>query len=258
MCVRMEEASIMALSKSETYSIEIGRFPRVRARGLGFGREFSFARDGGLGGRHEDPDTSDDTVKPARTQGVGRPRSEEAHQAILAATLELLAEVGFSALTIESIATRAGVGKATIYRRWTSKLPLVVDAFGGLPALEDVDRGDLRDDLVGMLRRYLEAFNSTPLAEVLPSLAGERSHNTELEVLDSVLKGRRQPLLAAFRRAVARGELSPDLDLELAADLVVGPIAVRLYFTGGRIHPRIVGPMVDLALGGIQQGGSRG
>jgi AcrR family transcriptional regulator len=195
-------------------------------------------------------------VSTARTGGVGRPRSEEAHQAILDATIGLLAEVGFSALTVESIATRAGVGKATIYRRWPSKLPLVVEAFGGLPALEDVDTGDLRNDLVTMLRRYLQVFNTTPLAEVLPSLAGERSHNTELEVLDSVLKGRRQPLLAAFERALERGELSRDLDLELAADLVVGPIAVRLYFTGGRIHPRIVGPMVDLALNGIAQGAS--
>jgi AcrR family transcriptional regulator len=195
-------------------------------------------------------------VRTARTGGVGRPRSEEAHQAILDATIGLLAEVGFSALTVESIATRAGVGKATIYRRWPSKLPLVVEAFGGLPALEDVDTGDLRNDLVTMLRRYLQVFNTTPLAEVLPSLAGERSHNTELEVLDSVLKGRRQPLLAAFERALERGELSRDLDLELAADLVVGPIAVRLYFTGGRIHPRIVGPMVDLALNGIAQGAS--
>ena len=195
-------------------------------------------------------------MSTARTGGVGRPRSEEAHQAILDATIGLLAEVGFSALTVESIATRAGVGKATIYRRWPSKLPLVVEAFGGLPALEDVDTGDLRNDLVTMLRRYLQVFNTTPLAEVLPSLAGERSHNTELEVLDSVLKGRRQPLLAAFERALERGELSRDLDLELAADLVVGPIAVRLYFTGGRIHPRIVGPMVDLALNGIAQGAS--
>ena len=59
---------------------------------------------------------------------AGRPRSEEAHQAILAATLELLAEGGYSALTVEGVAARAGVGKATIYRRWASKLPLVIEA----------------------------------------------------------------------------------------------------------------------------------
>jgi len=194
-------------------------------------------------------------VSPGQTPiaAAGRPRSEEAHRAILDATLELLGEVGFSALTVESVASRAGVGKATIYRRWPSKLPLVVEAFGGLPGLEDVDTGDLREDLVTMLQRYLQHFNTTPLATVLPSLAGERAHNPELGVFDEVLRERRQPLRAAFERAVARGEISRDLDLQLAADLVVGPIAVRLYFTGARVHPRIVGPMVDIALRGILQ-----
>jgi hypothetical protein len=65
------------------------------------------------------------------------------------------------------------------------------------------------------------------------------------------MQGRRRPLVRALARAVERGELSPDLDLDLAADLVVGPIAVRLFFTGGRLSPRMVDPMVDLALAGI-------
>jgi AcrR family transcriptional regulator len=186
---------------------------------------------------------------------AGRPRSEEAHRAILDATLELLAEVGFSALTVEGVATRAGVGKATIYRRWTSKLPLVVEAFGQLPALEEVDTGDLASDLERMLRSYLELFHKTPLGTVLPSLVGERAHDPELaSLLEPVLKGRRQPLVHALERAVARGELARDLDLELAADLVVGPIAVRLFFTGRRIDPKIVGPLVDLALRGLRRG----
>ena len=84
------------------------------------------------------------TQQPESAPSAGRPRSEEAHQAILDATLELLAEVGFSALTVEGVASRAGVGKATIYRRWASKLPLVVEAFGELPALEDADTGSRR------------------------------------------------------------------------------------------------------------------
>jgi len=66
-----------------------------------------------------------------------------------------------------------------------------------------------------------------------------------------VSKGRRQPLVRAFERAVDRSEVPADLDVELAADLVVGPIAVALFFKGGRLNPRMVGPMVDLALGGI-------
>ncbi|MCH7598854.1 MAG: TetR/AcrR family transcriptional regulator [Myxococcales bacterium] len=183
---------------------------------------------------------------------AGRPRSEEAHQAILDATLELLVELGFSALTVEGVANRAGVGKATIYRRWTSKLPLIVEAFGQLPGFEDCDTGNLADDLKKMLRRYLEVFNSTALSAVLPSLAGERFHNPELSVLfDPVSIDRRRPLIAAFERARERGELASDIDLELAADLVVGPIAVTLFFKGGRIKPEMVDPMVDLALRGL-------
>ena len=193
----------------------------------------------------------------ARSNGgasAGRPRSEAAHQAILDATLELLAEVGFSALTVEGVAQRAGVGKATIYRRWPSKLPLVVQAFGELPAFEDVDTGTLAGDLKAMLTQYLRSFLSTPLATVYPSLAAERRHNPELgELLDPLLRHRRRPLDAALRRAVARGELAADLDLELASDLIVGPVAVRLFFRGTQIKPDMVGPMVDMALDGIRK-----
>ncbi len=185
-------------------------------------------------------------------QAAGRPRSEEAHQAILEATLELLVEVGFSALTVEGVASRAGVGKATIYRRWPSKLPLVVEAFGNLPGFEDVDTGSVAEDLKQMLRSYIQVFNSTPLATVMPSLAGERAHNPELSQLyDPVSRQRRRPLVTALERGVARGELEADLDLELAADLVVGPIAVALFSKGAKLQPKMVGPIVDLALRGL-------
>ena len=189
---------------------------------------------------------------PDASPAAGRPRSEEAHRAILEATLELLVEVGFSAMTVEGIASRAGVGKATIYRRWPSKLPLVVEAYGRLPGFDEADTGDLAEDLKKMLRGYLQAFNASPLSAVLPSLAGERAHNPELEGLfEPVSKDRRQPLIRALERAVDRGDVPPDVDLELAADLVVGPIAVALFFKGGRLNPRMVGPMVDMALSGI-------
>lgn len=184
---------------------------------------------------------------------AGRPRSEETHQAILDATLALLSEVGFSRLTVEGVALRASVSKATIYRRWPSKLPLVVEAFGQLPAFEDVDTGSLEGDLSAMLTQYLKNFLSTSLSIVYPSLAAERSHNPELgELLDPLLRLRRRPLDAALRRAVARGEIPADTDLDLASDLVVGPIAVRLFFRGMKIHPGMVDGMVDLALRGIR------
>jgi AcrR family transcriptional regulator len=191
-------------------------------------------------------------TRPAGNGSTGRPRSEEAHQAILDATLELLVEVGFSALTVEGVAQRAGVGKATIYRRWNSKLPLVVEAFSGLPGFEEVDTGSLRRDLTETLETYLEAFNSSSLSTVFPSLAGERKHNPELsKLLEPVARARREPFVRIFERARDRGEISEAVDIDLAADLVVGPISVNLFFRGGTLHPRLVEPIVDLALSGI-------
>ena len=191
---------------------------------------------------------------------AGRPRSEEAHAAILDATLDLLVEVGYPALTVEGIATRAGVGKATIYRRWSSKLPLVIEAFGQLPALEEADTGDLVADLESMLRSYVRVFNSTPLGSVYPSLVGDCANDPELgKLLSPLLMERRRPLVHAFERAVARGELGPQIDLELAADMVVGPIAVRVFFSDRRLNPRIVPRLVQVALEGIRnsaRGGS--
>ena len=88
---------------------------------------------------------------------------------------------------------------------------------------------------------------------MLPSLAGERFHNPELSVLfEPVSMTRRRPLIAAFERALERREIPPDTNLELASDLVVGPIAVALFFKGGRLKPEMVPPMVDLALKGLK------
>ncbi len=191
-------------------------------------------------------------AKTNRNTSAGRPRSERVHRAILDAALDLLAESGFSGLTVEGVASRAGVGKATIYRRWPSKLQLVIEAFSRLPGLEEVDTGSVAKDLEEMLGSYLEILNSTPLAAVVPALAGERAHNPELsELIDPVLRGRRQPILRALERGVERGEVRADLDLELAADLIFGPILSRVFFAGRRINPRIAGPVVAAALRGI-------
>ncbi len=189
----------------------------------------------------------------AGAPSAGRPRSEEAHRAILDATLDLLVELGYSGLTVEGIAQRAGVGKATIYRRWPSKLPLVIEAFGQLPGLEESDTGDLATDLEQMLRSYLRAFHGTPLGAVVPSLAGELPHNPELmELFAPLVKARRQPLIHALERAVARREIPADTDLDLAADLIFGPISVRIFFTQAKLGPRSVRPIVEMALDGVR------
>jgi len=106
-----------------------------------------------------------------------------------------------------------------------------------------------------MLRNYLRLLTSTPLRGVIPSIAGERAHNPELsELFDPIVRDRRRPLIRVLRRAAERGEIPDDVDLELAADLVVGPITTRLFF-GIRISPRMVKPMVEMALHGISSAG---
>jgi AcrR family transcriptional regulator len=190
----------------------------------------------------------------SQNPAAGRPRSEEAHRAILDATLALLVEVGYSALTVEGIAQRAGVGKATIYRRWSSKLPLVIEAYGDLPAFEDADTGDLASDLEHILRSYIRLYNTTPLGAVIPSLAGELPHNPELmDGFAPVVRERRQPLLNALGRAVERGEIPKDSDLDLAADLILGPITVRVFFTPGKLNPKMIRPIVRAALDGLRR-----
>ncbi len=190
---------------------------------------------------------------PSQSSTAGRPRSEEAHRAILDATLALLVEVGYSALTVEGIAQRAGVGKATIYRRWSSKLPLVIEAYGDLPSFEEADTGDLETDLEQILRSYIRLYNTTPLGAVMPSLAGELPHNPELmDRFGPVVRERRQPIIDALKRAVERGEIPRDADLDLAADLVLGPITVRNFFAPGRLSAKLVTPIVRAALDGLR------
>jgi hypothetical protein len=131
----------------------------------------------------------------------------------------------------------------------------VIEAFGELPAFEESDSGDLVTDLDRILRSYLRVYNTTPLAAVVPSLAGELPHNPELmDLFAPVVRARRQPLIDVLRRAVARGEIPPDVDLDLAADLIVGPITVHVFFRPGKISDRMVKPILDLALDGIRRG----
>ncbi len=193
--------------------------------------------------------------QPEVSPGPGRPRSEEAHKAILAATLDLLSTVGYDRLTVAAVAGLAGVGKATIYRRWPSKLPLVVEAFSTqIPTLRLPDTGNIVDDLNEVLRDFVEIIETTPLAVVLPILAGEGARDPVLaSTLAPLFKARRQPLIRVLERAVSRRELPPDIDIEAAADVIMGPVVNRLFFTGADLGPERVKPFVEAALFGINR-----
>jgi len=161
----------------------------------------------------------------------GRPRSAQAHQAILSATLELLAEVGFQALSIEQVAARAGVGKMTIYRRWPSKDALVTDAIRSIQAdMPVIDTGNLRDDLITMYRTALQSLHATPMIRPLYlRLLSEWSSNPPVfqVFVSQLILPRFHQFVAMAEKAQARGEIRPDVDLQLAVDLLIGPMLFR-------------------------------
>ena len=175
-------------------------------------------------------------AEEAPARGRGRPRSEEAHRAILTATLTLLDEAGYRALTIEAVANRAGVGKTTIYRRWPSKLELVVEAVHELrPPGPPEDTGSVQGDFNVFQRSQVARVASTPLPRVAPRLISEAVGDPELhaaitrELIDPV----RDAVREVLRRGVERGELRPDLDLDLATDVVHGTVVYRILITQG-------------------------
>lgn len=154
------------------------------------------------------------------------PRVERSKAVILDATLALLAEEGVGGLTVDAVAARAGVGKATVYRHWESRAKLIVDAVSTLVHDDEaLDHGSLREDLRTTYERIAQVCSTGVLAQVMPSLAEAASRDPELaSVHRDFVARRRQHLLAALERAAARGELRPGVDLDIAADLVAGPM----------------------------------
>jgi AcrR family transcriptional regulator len=166
----------------------------------------------------------------------GRPRSEASHQAIIMATLELLLETGYRSLTMEGVRARAGVGKATIYRRWSSKQELVRDAIVFMhDEVEAPDTGSLRGDYEGMAARVRAAARRAGAATFMPRLLGDAANDPELRTIfyDHLVEPRRAQMRSVLQRAVARGEIRDDVDVELIIDLFAGPVVYRLLISGG-------------------------
>ena len=190
----------------------------------------------------------------ATSRSIGRPREQRADRAILAAALELMAEHGVRDLRMEDLAERAGVGKATIYRRHRSKDDLVTAALAALVSEITVpNTGSTRDDLLALMRAAVEVYGGSVEAGVMPSLVDAMSRDAELarSVRAGFLAGRRAAVRAVLERGVERGDLRADLDLELALDVLAGPLFYRLLVTGGPIDGRLAEGVVELILTGF-------
>jgi AcrR family transcriptional regulator len=159
------------------------------------------------------------------TRRPGRPRSAEAHQAILQAALDLAVEGGLAGMSMEGIAARSGVGKATIYRRWPTKHAVVADALRTILAtVEAPDTGSVRDDFVALAEQAMS--NAPGALRLMPRLLTEASEDPELLAVcqEVLVEPRRAATREILRRAVERGQLRSDLDLELAIDALAGPV----------------------------------
>ena len=188
------------------------------------------------------------------TPPIGRPREERADRAILAATRELMAEVGVRDLRMDDVAARAGVGKATIYRRHRSKDELIATAVAALVSEITVpETGSTRADLLALMRAAVDVYSGSVEAGVMPSLIDAMHRNAELTrlVREGFLAGRRAALCAVLERGVERGDLRADLDLDLALDVLGGPLFYRLLITGGPIDERLAEGVVELILRGF-------
>ena len=159
----------------------------------------------------------------------GRPREPAADDAITRAALDLLAERGFQAATIEAIAERAGVGRNTIYRRWRSKEELIADALRELTTDVDWGADDLYSLLLTWLREFARTFSDPLHGRLLVGVLGELQQNPVFADVyaDRVVRPRREALLARLTEARERGELRPDADVELVADLLGGALLLR-------------------------------
>jgi AcrR family transcriptional regulator len=173
----------------------------------------------------------------------GRPRSEKARKAVIRSTLELLKRVGFHELSMEAVAARACVGKATIYRWWPNKAELVIDAF--VSAVEQELRfpsaGPVLESIREQMRRWALIFRS-PLGQVVATVIG--AGQSEPEILQAFrahwVEPRRIEARRLLRQAIKKGEIRADLDPDTVLDLLYGPLYLRLLLKHAPLEENFV------------------
>jgi AcrR family transcriptional regulator len=178
-----------------------------------------------------------------------RRRSNKSHQAILQAALDLLEEHGYRAMTIEAIAARAGVGKQTIYRWWPSKAAVVLEAFTSNAATQipQPATGSLRSDLEEFFGASLHSLTEKT-APILRSLMSESLVDAEFaaQFQRIFIQARRNSLAELLKRAVQRGELSSNVDIDFLLDLVYGAIWYRILIQYAALDETFMHQMVDM------------
>jgi len=194
------------------------------------------------------------TAEAAASRRPGRPRSERADQAIIDAALSLFAESGPEGLCIERVAARAGVGKATIYRRWPGKEDLLLDAIAALKAPMPEPAGrSAREDLATLLGAMCRETADPRLARQFALLLGEGAKYPRLmaRYAETVLEPRREVIRTVLRRGIASGELRPDLDIDAALFMLIGAVVARRGHEQHPVPPEYAERVVNELLRGL-------
>ena len=189
----------------------------------------------------------------------GRPRSAKARAAILDAAWEILVAKGLRAMTVDAVAERAGVSKATIYRWWDSKAELALETFliGVEEQVPVPDTGSLAGDLRARMRTTIKAYGGPPLGPILTALIAEAQFDPAFRTAlkEFAIGPLRDASREAFRRAEARGEIASPAPADLALDMLVGAVYYRLLLQSGPVNNRLADDSVNLLLAGLQGGG---
>lgn len=188
----------------------------------------------------------------------GRPdgrRSGRAHEAILAAAIEVAGRRGYGGASIEAIAAAAGVGKQTIYRWWPNKPALFIEVYGRLVPAGRVaeDTGSLAGDLRALLARLSRLYTSTAAGPILSGLVADAQASPALaqQLRDSYVAPRRSIVGSILDRAAARGEIGPGYDVAFASDMFSGAVWFRLLLGEPSLDDRFVDQLVAALLGGV-------
>lgn len=193
---------------------------------------------------------------PSRSSRENR-RSASSKQSILLATVELVAEYGYSRLTMEGVAARAGVGKATLYRWWRSKGELVGEALSQYLEVGEIpDTGDTRRDLLEVVRGTVNNYSGTVAGVVIPALVADLVYYPELKdaFRRDFLEPRRAVSAAVLKRAIDRGDLPDDTDIDLVMDIWAGTVFYHTLFGAEQSSLELSEQLVDLILSSPPRG----
>ena len=200
---------------------------------------------------HSDVGESEIPEAAKSRDGSGRPRSAVADAAILDAATELFCDLGYEGLSFEGVAAKAGVGKTTIYRRYPTKLDLVMAVNGCLSAgmPPEPNTGSLRSDLLVIARNFHTMLSQTDAGRAIPKVLAAKLANPELaRAHEAFVASRRDVTIGVIRRGIERSDLPADADATVIADLMTGALFLRVFVTGQPVTTRYLEALVDQIL----------